>query len=129
MTVKFKFDYVINLHNKNSYINYIERDGLEEEIAFNKSLVQLNRGDIKSITKTSDGSAIIMMKNKEELLTAVEDYEEVIDTIQKANLALDIMYQEKVYIFDDFEVDDDELNVCESWSAIRDEEREQLNIN
>jgi hypothetical protein len=90
-------------------------------------LVQLNRGDIKSVTKSSDGSAIIMMKNKEELLTAVEDYDEVIDTIQKANLALDIMYQEKVYIFDDFEVDDDELNVCESWSAIRDEEREQLN--
>ena len=129
MTVKFKFDYVLNLHNKNSYINYIERDGLEEEIAFNKSLIQLNKGDIKSVTKSSDGSAIIMMKNKEELLTAVEDYEEVIDTIQKANLALDIMYQEKVYIFDDFEVDDDELNICESWSAIRDEERERLNIN
>jgi hypothetical protein len=129
MTVKFKFDYVLNLHNRNSYINYIERDGLEEEIAFKRSLVQLNRGDIKSVTKSSDGSAIIMMKNKEGLLTAVEDYDEVIDTIQKANLALDIMRQEKVYIFDDFEVDDDELNVCESWSAIRDEERDRLNIN
>jgi hypothetical protein len=129
MTVKFKFDYVLNLHNRNSYINYIERDGLEEEIAFKRSLVQLNRGDIKSVTKSSDGSAIIMMKNKEGLLTAVEDYDEVIDTIQKANLALDIMYQEKVYIFNDFEVDDDELNLCESWSAIRDEERERLNIN
>ena len=129
MTVKFKFDYVLNLHNKNSYINYIERDGLEEEIAFKRSLFQLNRGDIKSVTKSSDGSAIIMMKNKEGLLTAVEDYDEVINTIQKANLALDIMRQEKVYIFDDFEVDDDELNVCESWSAIRDEERDRLNIN
>lgn len=127
MTVKFKFDYVLNLHNKNSYINYIERDELEEEIAFKRSLFQLNKGDIKSVTKSSDGSAIIMMKNKEGLLTAVEDYDEVIDTIQKANLALDIMRQEKVYIFDDFEVDDDELNVCESWSAIRDEERERLN--
>jgi len=125
MTVKFKFDYVLNLHNKNSYINYIERDGLKEEIAFKRSLFQLNKGDIKSITKSSDGSAIIMMKNKEGLLTTIEDYDEVIDTIQKANLALDIMHQEKVYIFDDFEVDDDELNVCESWSAIRDEERER----
>ena len=120
---------MLNLHNKNSYINYIERDGLEEEIAFKRSLFQINRVDIKSITKTSDGSAIIMMKNKEGLLTTVEDYDEVIDTMQKANLALDIMRQEKVYIFDDFEVDDDELNVCESWSAIRDEERERLNIN
>lgn len=127
MTVKFKFDYVLNLHNKNSYINYIEKDGLEEEIAFKRSLFQLNKGDIKSVTKSSDGSAIIMMKNKEGLLTTVEDYDEVIDTIQKANLALDIMRQEKVYIFDDFVVDDDELNVCESWSAIRDAERERLN--
>lgn len=127
MTVKFKFDYVLNLHNRNSYINYIEKDGVEEEIAFKRSLFQLNKGDIKSITKTSDGSAIIMMKNKEGLLTTVEDYDEVIDTIQKANLALDIMRQEKVYIFDDFVVDDDELNVCESWSAIRDAERERLN--
>jgi hypothetical protein len=61
------------------------------------------------------------------LLTAIEDYDEVIDTLQKANLALDIMRQEKVYIFDDFEVDDDELNVCEFWSTIRDEERERFN--
>ena len=121
MTVKFKFDYVLNLHNRNSYINYIERDGLKEEIAFKRSLFQLNKGDIKSINKSSDGSAIIMMKNKEGLLSAVEDYDEVIDTIQKANLALDIMRQEKVYIFDDFEVDDDELNVCGSWSAIKDD--------
>jgi bifunctional DNA-binding transcriptional regulator/antitoxin component of YhaV-PrlF toxin-antitoxin module len=127
MTVKFKFDYVLNLHNRNSYINYIEKDGVEEEIAFKRSLFQLNKGDIKSITKTSDGSAIIMMKNKEGLLTTVEDYDEIIDTIQKANLALDIMRQEKVYIFDNFEVDDDELNVCESWSAIRDAERDRLN--
>lgn len=129
MTVKFKLDYVLNLHDRNSYINAIERNGINEEIAFKRSLFQLNKGDIKSITKSSDGSAIIMMKNNEGLLTAVEDYDDVIDTIQKADLALDIMYQEKVYIFDDFEVDDDELNVCESWSAIRDEERDILNIN
>lgn len=122
MTVNFKFDYVINLHDRNIYINSIEKDGVEEKIAFNKSLVQLNRGDIKDITKSTDGSAIIKMKNKfAELLTTVEDYEEVIEVMQKANLALDIMYQEKVYIFDDFKVDDDELNVCDSWSAIKDD--------
>lgn len=130
MTVKFKLDYVLNLHDRNSYINAIERNGINEEIAFKRSLVQINKGDIKSITKTSDGSAVIMRKDKSAgLLTTVEDYDDIIDNMQKANLALDIMRQEKVYIFDDFEVDDDELNVCESWSAIRDEERERLNIN
>jgi hypothetical protein len=35
MTVKFKFDYVLNLHNKHSYITAIEKDGIKEEIAFN----------------------------------------------------------------------------------------------
>lgn len=122
MTVKFKFDYVMYLHDRNIYINSIEKDGVEEEIAFNKSLVLLNRGDIKDITKSTDGSAIIKMKNKfAGLLTTVEDYEDVIEVMQKANLALDIMYQEKVYIFDEFKVDDDELNVCDSWSAIKDD--------
>lgn len=122
MTVKFKFDYVMYLHDRNVYINSIEKDGMEEEIAFNKSLVLLNRGDIKDITKSTDGSAIIKMKNKfAGLLTTVEDYEDVIEVMRKANLALDIMYQEKVYIFDDFKVDDDELNVCDSWIDIKDD--------
>lgn len=122
MTVKFKFDYVMYLHDRNVYINSIEKDGVEEEIAFNKSLVQLNKGDIKDITKSTDGSAIIKMKNKfAGLLTTVEDYEDVIEVMRKANIALDIMYQEKVYIFDDFKVDDDELNVCDSWSDIKDD--------
>lgn len=122
MTVKFKFDYVMYLHDRNIYINTIEKDGVEEEIAFNKSLVQLNSGDIKDITKSTDGSAIIKMKNKfAGLLTTFEDYEEVIEVMRKANLALDIMYQEKVYIFDDFKVDDDELNVCDSWIDIKDD--------
>lgn len=122
MTVKFKFDYVMYLHDRNIYINSIEKDGVEEEIAFNKSLVQLNKGDIKDITKSTDGSAIIKMKNKfAGLLTTVEDYEDVIEVMRKANIALDIMYQEKVYIFDDFKVDDDELDVCDSWRDIKDD--------
>lgn len=122
MTVKFKFDYVMYLHDRNVYINSIEKDCVEEEIAFNKSLVQLNSVDIKDITKSTDGSAIIKMKNKfAGLLTTVEDYEDVIEVMRKANIALDIMYQEKVYIFDDFKVDDDELNVCDSWSDIKDD--------
>lgn len=122
MTVKFKFDYVMYLHDRNVYINSIEKDGMEEEIAFKKSLVKLNSGDIKDITKSTDGSAIIKMKNKfAGLLTTFEDYEDVIEVMRKANLALDIMYQEKVYIFDDFKVDDDELNVCDSWIDIKDD--------
>lgn len=122
MTVKFKFDYVMYLHDRNVYIKSIEKDGMEEEIAFKKSLVKLNSRDIKDITKSTDGSAIIKMKNKfAGLLTTFEDYEDVIEVMRKANLALDIMYQEKVYIFDDFKVDDDELNVCDSWVDIKDD--------
>ena len=34
MTVKFKFDYVLNLHNRNTYITSIERDGDKEDVAF-----------------------------------------------------------------------------------------------
>jgi hypothetical protein len=110
------------LHDRNVYINSIEKDGVEEEIAFKKSLVQLNSRDIKDITKSTDGSAIIKMKNKfAGLLTTFEDYEEVIEVMRKANIALDIMYQKKVYIFDDFKVDDDELNVCDSWIEIKDD--------
>lgn len=120
MTVKFKLDYVMYLHDINIYKNSIEKDGVEEEIAFNNSLVKLNRGDIKDITKSTDGSAIIKMKNKfAGLLTTFEDYEDVIEVMRKADLALDIMYQEKVYIFDDFKVDDDELNMCDVWKEMK----------
>jgi hypothetical protein len=125
MTVNFKFEYVLNLHNKHSYINAIERDGVEEKIAYKRSLVQVSKYDIKSITNTSDGSAVIIRKSINTPLTTVEDYDEILDTMQKANLAMDIMQQERIYIFDDFEVDDDELNVCEDWSALKDVEQEE----
>ena len=58
MTVKFKFDYVLDLHNRQSYITAIERDGVEEEMAYKRSLVQINKGDIKSITKTKENLSI-----------------------------------------------------------------------
>jgi hypothetical protein len=119
MTVNFKFDYVLNLHNRSRYIQSIEKDGVSEDVAFKMSMVQINRCDIKSIEKSSDGSAIIILKSPSIQLKTVEEYDEVIDVMQHANLALDIMRQEKIYIFDDFEVDDDELNVCESWSDIK----------
>lgn len=116
MTVKFKFDYVLNLHNRNTYITAIERDGDKEEVAFKRSLVQVNRLDIKSINKTSDGAAVLIMKTNTPPLTTVEEYDEVIETIQKANIALDIMQKEKVYIFDGFEVDSDEISIVEGWN-------------
>ena len=125
MTVNFKFEYVLNLHNKHSYINAIERDGVEDKIAYKRSLVQVSKYDIKSITKSSDASAVIIRKSINPPLTTVEDYDEILDTMQKANLALDIMRQEKIYIFDDFEVDSDELNVCNTWNALKDVEREE----
>ena len=118
MTVKFNFDYVLNLHNRNSYTQSIERDGVEEEVAYKQSLVQVNRFDIKSIEKASDGAAIIMMKKVSPLLRTVEEYDDVIDTMQKANLALNIMKENKVFIFDDFEVDEDELNICVDWNGM-----------
>lgn len=116
MTVKFKFDYVLNLHNRNTYITAIERDGVDEEVAYKYSSVQVNRLDIKSIDRTSDGAAVIIMKTNTPPLKTVEDYDEVIDTIQKANIALDIMQKEKVYIFDGFEVDSDEISIVEGWN-------------
>jgi predicted RNase H-like nuclease (RuvC/YqgF family) len=122
MTVNFKFEYVLNLHNKHSYIAASEKDGVEEDIAYRRSLVQIKKGDIKSVTKTSDGSAVIIRKSINPPLTTIEDYDEILDTIQKANLALDIMRQEKIYMFDDFEVDGDELNVCEAWHSLKDVE-------
>lgn len=115
MTVKFNFDYVLNLHNRTKYINSIERDGLAEDVAYNSSLIQLNRTNIKSITKLSNGSASIMMKKSALTLTTIEKYNDVIDAIKKANKALDIMKQEKIYIFDNFEVDSDELGVVEGY--------------
>ena len=36
------------------------------------------------------------------------------------------MHQEKVFIFDDFVVDTDELNVCNNWSEMKDIEREEM---
>jgi hypothetical protein len=115
MEVKFKFDYVLNLHNRNTYITAIERDGDKEEVAFKRSLVQVNRLDIKSINKTSDGAAVLIMKTNVPPLKTVEDYDEVIDTIQRANIALDIMQKEKVYMFDGFNVDTDELAIIDGW--------------
>ena len=125
MTVKFKFDYVLDLHNRQSYITAIERDGVEEEVAYKQSLVPINKGDIKSITKNKDGSATIIRKSINPPLTTVEDYDEIQDAIQNANLALDIMHQEKVFIFDNFVVDSDELNVCNNWSEMKDIEQEE----
>lgn len=126
MTVNFKFEYVLNLHDKHTYINAIEKDGLDDDTAFRRSLVPIKKGDIKSITKSSDGSAVIIRKSINPPLTTVEDYDEILDTMQKANLAIDIMRQERIYIFDDFEVDDDELNVCEDWIALKDIEQEEI---
>jgi hypothetical protein len=125
MTVKFKFDYVLDLHNRQSYITAIEKDGVEEEVAYKQSLVPINKGDIKSITKNKDGSATIIRKSINPPLTTVEDYDEIQDAIQNANLALDIMHQEKVFIFDNFVVDSDELNVCNNWSEMKDIEQEE----
>lgn len=120
MTVNFKFDYVLNLHDRNKYINLIEKDGMKEEDAFNRSLIKVNKYDIKSINKSFNGLAIIMLKNNtSSIITTIEDYDEVIDVMQKANLALDIMRQERIYIFDEFEVDDDELNICEFWESMK----------
>ncbi len=115
MEVKFKFDYVLNLHNRNTYITAIERDGDKEEVAFKRSLVQVYRLDIKSIDKTSDGAAILIMKTNMPPLKTVEEYDEVIGTIQRANIALDIMQKEKVYMFDGFDVDTDELSIVDGW--------------
>ena len=130
MTVNFKFDYVLNLHDKDSYINYIERDGMNDEEAYKKSSFNVNKRDIKDIAKTSDGFAVLRLKNKfTALITTLEEYEDVIEVMRKADLAVDIMHQEKIYIFDEFEVDEEELSVCESWCNMRDEEREQLNID
>ena len=115
MEVKFKFDYVLNLHNRNTYITAIERDGDKEEVAFKRSLVQVNRLDIKSINKSSDGAAVLIMKTNTPPLKTVEEYNEVIETIQKANIALEIMRKEKVYMFDGFDVDADELDIVDGW--------------
>jgi hypothetical protein len=106
---------VLNLHNRNTYITAIERDGDKEEVAFKRSLVQVNRSDIKSIDKTSDGAAVLIMKTNTSPLKTVEEYNEVIDTIQRANIALEIMQKEKVYMFDGFEVDTDELSIIDGW--------------
>ena len=116
MTVKFKFDYVLNLHSRNTYIIAIERDGMDEEMAFKKALIQVNKLDIKSINKASDGSAVITMRGNVPPLKTLESHDDIIDTIKRANLALDIMQKDKVYMFDNFEVDTDELSIIEGWN-------------
>ena len=113
MTVKFKFDYVLNLHNKHTYITAIERSGMDEDKAFELSLVQINRCDITSINRAPDGTATILMKKSLLPISTVEKYDDILDTIQKANFAMDIMYEKKVYIFDDFVVGDDEFKSIE----------------
>ena len=123
MTVKFNFDYVLNMHDRNRYINAIERDGNSEDLAYKYSFVRVNRRDIKSITKLSNGHAAVNMKlSSTPVLVTVEKYDEIIDTIKKANIALDIMNKDKVYIFDEFEVNSDELNVIEGWKAMKGEQ-------
>ena len=121
MTVKFKFDYVINLHNKHTYITAIERYGIDEDNAFKLSLDQVDRCDILAINKESDGTATILMKKSLPPISTVEGYDEILDTIQNANLAIDMMHKEKVYMFDDFVVDDDELNVMKSAQCLYNE--------
>lgn len=129
MEVNFKFDYVLTLHDRNVYKNNIEQDGVDEEISYKLSKVKVNKRDIKDITKSSDGSAVIMFKNKfAALLKTLEEYDDIIEVIRKADLAVDIMHQEKIYIFDDFNVEDEELNICESWCEIRNKEKDILNI-
>lgn len=119
MRVKFNFDYVLNLHSRISYITAIERDGVDEDVAFKRSSVQVNRYDIKSITRTTEGAAVITTKKAGSPIITVEDYDEILDTMEKANLAIDIMHKEKVYIFDNFVVDDDELKVCDGWKELK----------
>lgn len=120
MTVNFNFDYVLNMHDRNRYTNAIERDGISEDLAYKYSSVRVKKGDIKTITKLSNGSAAVNMKqSSNKALVTVEKYDEIQDVISKANKALGIMQQEKVYLFDDFEVDSDELNVVEGWTEIK----------
>ena len=126
MTVKFKFDYAIAIHNKRYYTIEVEKEGAIDAFAYNNSLTYINHNDIKSISKTTDGTAFIRRKSVDVPIETIEEYDDVMDIIRKANLAVDIMHQEKVYIFDDFEVDSDELNVCDSWSQIKDIEREYM---
>lgn len=129
MEVNFKFDYVLTLHDRNVYKNNIEQDGVDEEISYKLSKVKVNKRDIKDITKSSDGSAVIMFKNKfAALLKTLEEYDDIIEVMRKADLAVDIMHQEKIYIFDDFNVEDEELNICESWCEIRNDKKDILNI-
>ena len=123
MTVNFNFDYVLNMHDRNRYINAIERDGISEDLAYKYSFVRVNKSDIKTITKLSNGAAAVNMKRTSTpVLVTVEKYDEIVDTIKKANIALDIMNKDKVYIFDEFEVNSDELNVIEGWKAMKGEQ-------
>ena len=75
MKVNFKFGYVLTLHDRNVYRNAIEQDGVDEEVAYNLSKVKVNKRNIKDITKSSDGSAVIMFKNK--FATVLKTLEEI----------------------------------------------------
>jgi hypothetical protein len=55
------------------------------------------------------------MKTNIPPLKTVEEYNEVIEIMQKANIALEIMQKEKVYMFDSFNVDGDELAIIDGW--------------
>ena len=118
MKVNFKFICTLNLHNKTSYINYIEREGIDEETAYNRSEVHIDKSDIKSVDKTKDGYAKITRKSSNIQLVTIESYDEILDVLHNTDIALSIMNQERVYIFDDFEVSSDELKVSEGWGEM-----------
>lgn len=111
MTVEFKFECMLNLHNRNTYINLI-KDEVEQNEAYKLSNMQININNIKSISKMSNGSALISLKLTSTLaIPTIEKYDEIVDVINKANIALNKMNKEKIYIFKDFIIDSKELIV------------------
>lgn len=119
MIVNFNFNYALELHDRHIYISAIEKDGEPEENAYKKALVIVHKNDIKSLIKSQNGAGKLMFRTIRPSIETIESYEEIVDAIQKANKALDIMNQEKIYIFDDFKVDSDELNIVDGWDAIK----------
>ena len=79
----------------------------------------VHKNDIKSLTKSQNGAGKLMFRTIRPSIETIESYEEIVDAIQKANKALDIMNQEKIYIFDDFKVDSDELTIVDGWDAMK----------
>ena len=96
-------------------------------MAYKRSLVQINKGDIKSITKTKDGAATIIRKSINPL-TTIEDYDEIRCYPERKSCTGYNAPRKKVFIFDDFVVDTDELNICNNWSEMKDIEREDGEI-